>query len=57
MNYLVYVGPCVICHEDTMIPENFTTGICDSCTPHVCVPELPEDDWCDFCGHTFLTTI
>jgi hypothetical protein len=57
MNYLVYVGPCVICHEDTMIPENFTTGICDACTPHVCVPELPEDDYCDLCGHTFLTTI
>lgn len=52
-----YVGTCVVCHEGTMIAAGETTGICDSCSPHVCVPELPEDDWCDICGNTFLTPI
>lgn len=45
-----YVGPCVVCHEDTMLADEDSTGICDSCKPHVCIPELPEDDYCDLCG-------
>lgn len=52
-----YVGECVVCHEDTMFADEDSTGICDACKPHVCIPELPEDDWCDLCGRTFPTTI
>lgn len=54
---ICYVGLCVVCHEDTMLAAGETTGICDACSPHVCIPELPEDDWCDLCGRTFPTPI
>lgn len=54
---ICYVGECVVCHEDTMLADEDSTGICDSCKPHVCIPELPEDDWCDLCGRTFPTPI
>lgn len=52
MDYICYVGPCAVCHEDTMLADEDSIGICSVCKPHVCVPELPEDDWCDFCGRT-----
>jgi hypothetical protein len=45
-----YVGDCVVCHEGTMIAAGETSGICDACTPHVCIREWPGDDWCDMCG-------
>jgi hypothetical protein len=54
---ICYVGLCPVCHEDTMLVDENEIGICDACKPHVCIPELPEDDWCDLCGRTFPTPI
>ena len=56
MPYICYVGPCVVCHEDTMLADEDSSGICSACTPHVCVPELPGDDYCDLCGNYLPST-
>ena len=54
---ICYVGECAVCHEDTMLADEDSVGICSACTPHVCVPELAGDDYCDLCGRTFPTPI
>ena len=46
----IYVSDCPgICGErvGSCTPEPVA---CWDCRPHVCTPELPEDDWCDYCG-------
>ena len=48
-NNTLHIHDCLACGE----PTGFATdqrGTCDACTPHICTPELPEDDWCDYCG-------
>lgn len=50
MDHILYVAPCVVCGENTGFPTPDTYGACGPCTPHICTPELPEDNWCDFCG-------
>ena len=49
MDTVLYVHDCVVCGEPTGFDTN-EAGSCWPCTPHICTPELPEDDWCDICG-------
>lgn len=50
MNSTIYVSECLVCHEDTGFDTPEAVGTCSACSPHVCTPELPGDDWCDWCG-------
>lgn len=56
MDYICVVRECVVCHEKTMIADEDSVGICSACTPHVCVPELAGDDYCDLCGNYLPST-